>query len=147
MTVSNAGSRSVVNSVTSRYNNLILRKTTTDGATYTLTADGQSAGVLNQIVFSNDSTYSFKILVVARRSDTDGENAGWDLTGVATRNTNSLSTVVLGVNKTLLYKTTSSWDCNVVADTVNGGISVTVTGDSSKTIKWVATVNIVEVTG
>jgi hypothetical protein len=147
MAVSNAGTRSVTSSVSAKYNNLVLRKTSTDGATYTLTTDGQTAGQLNQIVLSDDSTYAFTLLVVARRADTDTENAGWEFKGVAIRNTNAASTSILGVSKSLLYKTTSTWDCNVAVDTVNGGLSVTCNGDAAKTIKWVVSVNIAEVTG
>lgn len=147
MAVTNASSRSVSNGVTSKYNTLTLRKTTTDATTSTATTDGQTASALNQIVFVNDSTYTFNVLVVARRADTDGESAGWEFKGVAVRNTNAASTSVLGVSKTVIFKSTSSWDCNLIADTTNGGISITCTGDAAKTIKWVATVNIAEVTG
>jgi hypothetical protein len=139
--------RSVVNSIPHKYSTLALKKTTTSDAQTTLTSDGQNASASNQIIFLNDSTYTFNILVVARRSDNNGENAGWEFKGVAIRNINAASTSILGVSKTTIHKTTPAWDCNIVVDTVYGGLSVKCVGQSNKTIKWVATVNIVEVTG
>jgi hypothetical protein len=147
MTVSNTSVRSVVNSIPHKYSTLALKKTTTSDAQTTLTSDGQNASASNQIIFLNDSTYTFNILVVARRSDNNGENAGWEFKGVAIRNINAASTSILGVSKTTIHKTTPAWDCNIVVDTVYGGLSVKCVGQSNKTIKWVATVNIVEVTG
>jgi hypothetical protein len=147
MTVSNTSVRSVVNSIPHKYSTLALKKTTTSDVQSTLTSDGQNASASNQIIFLNDSTYTFNILVVARRSDIDGENAGWEFKGVAIRNMNAASTTILGVSKTTIHKTTPTWDCNIVVDTVYGGLSVKCVGQSNKTIKWVATVNIVEVTG
>lgn len=147
MTVSNVSSRSLVKVTPPRFNSLILRNTTTNATTTALTTDSLAATSANQIIFLNDSTYSFTILVVARRTDADGGNAGWEFKGVAIRNTNAASTSILGVSKSTLFETSASWDCNVVQDTTNGGIRVNVTGEAGKTIRWAATVNISEVTG
>ena len=147
MTISNASVRSVASSIPQKYSSLALKKTTTNATLSTLTSDGQNASASNQIIFLNDSTYTFNILVVARRSDADNENAGWEFKGVASRNANPASTSILGVSKTTIFKTMPAWECDVIVDTVYGGLSVKCTGQSNKTIRWVATVNIVEVTG
>lgn len=147
MTVSNVSARSLVKITPPRFNTLVLRSITTTATATVLTTDGLSANENNQIVFLNDSTYSFNILVVARRTDVDGGSAGWEFKGVAVRNTNAASTSILGVSKSTLYETNSSWDCNVAANTTEGGIKITVTGEAGKTISWAATINISEVTG
>lgn len=147
MTVSNVSSRSLVKVTPPRFNALVLRSVTTTATPTVLTTDGLTANEVNQIIFLNDSTYSFTILVVARRTDADGGNAGWEFKGVATRDVNATSTSILGVSKSTIFETNSTWDCNVAADTTYGGIKITVTGEAGKTISWAATVNISEVTG
>lgn len=96
----------------------------------------------------NDSTVLFHILLVARRGDVDNESAGYEFKGVIDRNGNAASTALVGaVTKTVIAEDTVAWDANVTADTTNGAISLTVTGEAAKTIRWVASVTLVEVIG
>jgi hypothetical protein len=95
----------------------------------------------------NNSTYTFDILVVARRTDTTGENAGYQFTGVITRNANASSTAIVGsVTKTVIAETTAAWDVDVYVDTTLWVFSVQVTGEADKNILWVSTIYTVEVT-
>lgn len=121
----------------------------TTNATPTIaTSDSNAASSSNQIILPNDSTYSFSILVVARRTDVDNESAGYKFEGVIDRNATAASTAIVGtVSKTILAEDTTAWDVNVSADTTNGGLAITVTGEVGKTIRWVATAWTSEVTG
>ena len=121
---------------------------TTNGTTQTLTTNGSTAGASNQVILSNDTTVAFDILIVARRTDTDNEGAGFQFFGVIDRNTNEASTAIIGnVVKNVLAEDSLTWDANVSADTTYGGIKVEVTGQAAKTISWAATVWVTKVTG
>jgi hypothetical protein len=131
-----------------QYGKIVLRKTTTDNTPTALTSNAGIPDTTNQIILPNDSTYAFTILVVARRTDADNESAGYEFKGVIDRNASAATTALVGpVIKTVLAEDTIAWDCNVTAHTSNGGLSVTVTGETSKSIRWVATVHTTEVTG
>jgi hypothetical protein len=126
----------------------VLRRATTDATATVLTANNSAPSTTNQVILPNDSTYAFTALVVARRTDADNESAGYKFEGVVDRNATAATTALVGVvTKTVLAEDTSAWDCEVTADTTNGGLAFTVTGETGKTIRWVATVWTTEVTG
>lgn len=123
---------------------LVVRKSTTNATPADMFLDGNS----QKISLSNDTTFVFSIIVVARRTDADNESAAYKFEGCIDRQTNAASTALVGsVTKTVLAEDTAAWDCNVTADTTNGAIKVTVTGEASKTIRWVARIELTEVTG
>jgi hypothetical protein len=136
------------NGLTSINGRIITRNTTTDSTPTVLTTDSSTASSTNQLILRNDSTQTFSILVSARRTDADNESAGFKFEGVIDRNANAASTAFVGTPvKNVLGKDTTAWDCNISIDTTNGGLSITVLGETSKIIKWVAICNYVEVTG
>lgn len=130
-------------------NSRVLSRATTSDATPTaLTFDGAAPTATNQLILVNDSTYTFSILVTARRTDVDNESAGYKFEGVIDRNNVAATTNFVGVPvKVVLGKDSATWDCDITADIVNGGLRITVTGEANKTIKWVAVCNTAEVTG
>jgi hypothetical protein len=100
------------------------------------------------LVLPNDTTWMFEIDVVARRTDADGESAAYRLLGCIDRNANAASTALVGsVGKTVIAEDNAAWDVAATADTTNGAITVTVTGEASKTILWTARVRLVEASG
>lgn len=128
---------------------VVLRTTTTNTTTPTeMFLDG--AGGTARMVLPNDTTWAFRILVSARRTDTDNSSAAYQFVGVIDRNTTAASTALVGtVSKTVLAEDVGAWDCNVNADTTNGSLRILVTGVATPgyTIRWVARVELVEVTG
>lgn len=101
-----------------------------------------------RLILPNDTTWAFSILVVARRTDADNESASYKFEGAIDRNGNAASTALVGsVTKTVLAEDTAAWDVTVTADTTNGALKIEVTGESGKTINWVAFVRTVETTG
>ena len=123
---------------------LVARRDTADATPAELFLDGSSV----RCVLQNDSTYSFSILVAARRTDADGESAAYKLEGCIDRNANVASTAMVGtVLKTVLAEDNTAWDVSATADTTNGALAITVTGEAAKTIYWVAYITLVQVTG
>lgn len=128
-------------------NKIITVATTTDATPAVLTTDNSLPNTVNQLILENDSTYTFSILVTARRLDADNESAGYKFEGVIDRNATASSVAFVGTPiKTVLAEDTAAWDCDIVADTTNGALSIVVTGELSKTIKWAAVCNTAEIT-
>lgn len=129
------------------FNSRVISRATTTSATVTvLTFDGAAPTAANQLVLPNNSTFTFSILVAARRTDQIGESAGYKIEGVISRNSLAGTTVLIGTPiKTVLGETTAAWDCDVSADLSNGGLAISATGELNKTIKWVSVCNTAEV--
>ena len=125
----------------------VVRASTTDATVTYATADGAVISSSNIAVMPNNSTYTFDIFVTARRTDLNGDNAGYRLTGVVSRDANAASTAIVGsVTKTVIAETSPAWDVDVFVSTSIGGFTVQVTGEAGEAIRWVAVINTVEVT-
>lgn len=100
------------------------------------------------LVLADNTTWLFVATVVARRTDVDGESAGYRLEGVIKRDTGVATTALVGtVTQTVIAESTAAWDCTAVADATNGALTINVTGEAAKTINWVGRIELVEVTG
>jgi hypothetical protein len=117
---------------------------TTNNTPEELFLDGD--GGSKRITIAADTTWSFRILVVARRTDADNESAAYDFVGCIDNNAGTTA-LVGSVTKTVVAEDTAAWDCNVTADNTNDALIVTATGENSKTIQWVAFIQLVETTG
>ena len=127
-----------------RQSSFFIEFATTINATPTVLA----GAAVSRLVLPVDTTWAFSILLVARRTDADNESAAYEFVGCIDRNAPASSTALVGtVTKTVLAEDTAAWDADVDADTTNGALRITVTGEASKTIRWVAFIRTVEVTG
>ncbi len=123
---------------------LIARIETTDATPSEMFLDGNSQRITLRI----DSTYYFRAKIAARRTDANNESAIYTLEGGIDCNTNAASTAIVGtVTKTVLAEDSVAWDVSATADTTNGTLKLTVTGEAAKTIRWVAWIELVQVTG
>lgn len=121
---------------------LVARCTTPSATPVPLSLDG--AGVLCPI--ADDTTWAFTVVVVARRTDADNESAAYQFLGCIDNNAGT--TALVGtVAKTVIAEDSAGWDCNVTADDPNNALRITATGEAGKTIRWVARIELVEVTG
>jgi hypothetical protein len=127
----------------------VLRSTTTDATVTELTLDGSApSGASNVIAVANDSTSLFEIMIAARRTDADNESAGYKFSVVIDRNANAASTAIIGGDMKIVFaEDTTAWDAQVDANTVDGALKVSVTGQAGKTIKWIAFVREVKSVG
>ena len=123
----------------------VLRTETTNNTATVMFLDGTAGS--QRLVVGNNSVWTFDILVAARRTDATGGGAGYRFVGVIRKDATSGSTTFVGTpSKTVIGETDANWDAAVTADTTNGDLRVTVTGQNTKTIRWVATVQTTEVT-
>lgn len=122
----------------------VMRNVTTNATPTELYLDGASA--TQRLVLATNSVYTFSILVAARRTDATGGGAGYRVEGAVRKDTTAGSTTIIGTaSKSILGETNVGWDVVVDADTTNGSLRVTVTGEAAKTIQWVATIQTSEV--
>lgn len=123
----------------------ILRNETTNATSTPLYLDGTSA--TQRLVVPNNSVWTFSIMVSARRTDATGGGAGYKFEGVVRKDTTSGSITFVGTpSKTILGETDALWDVTLTANTTDGDLRVSVTGQAAKTVRWVATVLTTETT-
>lgn len=123
----------------------VLRNITTTAAATELFLDGVAG--TQRIVVPNNSVWTFSILIAARRTDATGGGAGYKFEGVLRKDTTAGSLTMVGTpSKSILGETNTAWDVALTADTTNGSLKVSVTGEAAKTIRWVAVVNTSQVT-
>jgi hypothetical protein len=128
-----------------QHRTFVLRKQTTDATVTELFAN--SAGSARMLVPA-DSTWTFSALVTARRTDADNESAGYKIEGVLDRNATANTIAFVGTpTVTVLGEDVAGWDCAVGVETTVGALIIRVTGEAAKTIRWVAVVDAVQVTG
>ena len=119
---------------------LVLRKETTDATATNLALNGVS----DEITLLDQDLKFFTIKVAGRRTDADGEGAAYKFEG-AVDNNGGTTALVGSPLKTVIAEDNTAWDVDVTAD--NTGLHITVTGEAGKTIRWVASVDLVEVNG
>jgi hypothetical protein len=127
---------------------LILGRQTTDATATALTSDPNAAGTTNQVILPNNSAYFFTGEVVSGVTG-GGNTKGWTIEGVIKRGANAASTALVGTpTVTSMYADVgaSTWVIAVTADTTNGGIRVTFTGQLATTIRTVCQIRTTEMT-
>ena len=127
---------------------LVLGAQTTNATATALTCDSGAAGSTNQVILPNNSAYLFKATVISNVTG-GGNTSGWKLEGVIKRGANAASTAIVGlVTTTLLAQDAgaATWAIAATADTTNGGLRITFTGQASTTIRTVCKVETTEMT-
>lgn len=126
----------------SQTSQFILSRTTTDATPAELFITGTSG----RLAIPTDTTWGFDIMVVARRTDADNESAFYRFEGCIDNNAGTTAMVGSVVAATPI-EDDANYACAVTADNTNDALIITATGVNSKTIRWVAFVRTVEVTG
>jgi hypothetical protein len=127
---------------------LVLGIQTTDATATILRSDPSAAGTTNQVILPNNSAYFFRGEVVSGVTG-GGNTKGWTIEGVIKRGANAASTTLVGtptVTSSFADAGASTWDIAVTADTTNGGLRVTFTGQAATTIRTVAQIRTTEMT-
>jgi len=127
---------------------LILGTQTTNATATALRSDVNAAGTTNQVILPNNSAYFFRGEVVSGVTG-GGDTKGWTIEGVIKRGANAASTTLVGTpTVTSMYADVgaATWTIAVTADTTNGGLRVTFTGQASTTIRTVAQIRTTEMT-
>jgi hypothetical protein len=126
---------------------LIVGKQTTDATATALTCDGAAAGTTNQVILPNNSAYFFRGEVISGVTG-GGNTKGWTIEGVIKRGANAAATTLVGVTVLSSYGDAgaATWTIAVTADTTNGGLRVTFTGQAATTIRTVCQIRTTEMT-
>jgi hypothetical protein len=133
----------------------VLRRTTTDATTTRLTSDGNGVGGTNSFPLTNSSFAGLRLIVVARQtggaSGTVGDIAWFDIPQAIKRGATAAATVLMGSGSSIAPTNAdagaAAWRVQCSADTTNGALAISVTGEASKNISWVARMMTVEVAG
>ena len=126
----------------------ILAKQTTDATATVLTSDTNSASTTNQVILPNNSAYYFKATVIANVTG-GGNTKAWTLEGAIKRGSGVGTAAIVGTVTTTVIAAdlgAATWTVTATADTTNGGLAITFTGQASTTIRVVARVDTTEVT-
>jgi hypothetical protein len=118
------------------------RNSTTDATATQLFVDGSS----QRLVLPNNSAWTCIIRVVGRRTDATGGNAMYSFLAGVTRDATAATTTLQNSSRTIINESSGSLNCTIAADTTNGSLNITVTGIAAQTWRWVATVEITQVT-
>ena len=126
----------------------VLQAGTTDATAKVATVDGSAAGSTNQVILPNNSAYYFRGEIIAGVTGA-GNTKGWYIEGVIKRGANAASTALVGTPTVMSAYADAgavTWAITATADTTNGGLAITVTGQASTTIRWVAQIRTTEMT-
>jgi hypothetical protein len=126
---------------------LLLGVQTTDATVTTLRSDANAATTTNQVILPNNSAYYFCGSVVANVTG-GGNTRAWTFEGAIKRGANAAATTLVQsvINSVAQDSGAATWAIALAADTTNGGLKVTVTGQAGTTIRWVCKVETTEVT-
>ena len=127
---------------------LQMSRETTDATATVLTSNTSAAGTTNQVILPNNSAYYFRGEIIAGVTG-GGNTKGWFVEGVIKRGANAASTTMVGtatVTSNYANLGAATWAVTATADTTNGGLAITVTGQASTTIRWVAQIRTTEMT-
>ena len=120
----------------------VARVITTNGAMTEMFLDNATA----RFVIPVNSTVSFDISIIARRTDSGSEGAVYNLRGGVDCGTFTTSVSLIGkLNKTIVTEDTPAWDIDADVDVGSGALRLWAKGETGKTIRWVAHIRTVEV--
>jgi hypothetical protein len=127
---------------------IVLGRQTTDATATVLCSNSNAAGSTNQVILPNNSAYYFKAKIIAGVTGA-GNTKAWTLEGAIKRGSGVGTAAIVGTVTTTVVATdagAATWTVTATADTTNGGLAVTVTGQASTTIRWVCQVETTEMT-
>ena len=126
----------------------VLRNVTTDATPTVLTFNAAAAGTTTQIILPNNSAYYFKVSVIAGVTGA-GNTKAWTLEGAIKRGAGVGTTAIVGTVTTTIVAAdvgAATWTVTATADTTNGGLAITFTGQAGTTIRVVAKCETAELT-
>jgi hypothetical protein len=126
---------------------LVVARQTTDATPTVLCSDASAASTVNQVILPNNSAYYFRGTVIANVTG-GGNTKSWTIEGAIKRGANAASTTLVGVTVMSPFGDVgaATWTIAAAADTTNGGLQITFTGQAATTIRVVAKLETTEVT-
>jgi len=127
---------------------LLLAKQTTNATPTTLVSSVSAAGTTNQLVLPNNSAYFVRGSCIATVTG-GGDTKAWSFEVAIKRGANAAATSIVGTaikNVVAADAGAATWDITISADTTNGTLSVSATGQAATTIRWTCRLDSTEVT-
>jgi hypothetical protein len=125
-----------------RRSSLLARGVTTNATQTNLYLDGSS----KNITINARTTSKFNINIVARRTDGGGEqSAAYQIKGLIQREGTNSAAIVGSITVTTIAEDVAGWDVTAEADTTTDSLVIKVTGEGGSTIRWAASVDLIEV--
>lgn len=126
---------------TARY---VIMRATTDATATELSCGGSTPGSTTRVVLTNSSAYAFRGQAVARSSD--GDTKTWQFSGSIERGANAAATALIGSVTSSSQEETgaSTWALTIDADTTNGSLRFQGTGEASRNLRWVVSLETTE---
>jgi len=124
-----------------------LAAATTDATATRMTTDITAASGTNQLNLAANTAFAFAGIVVAGVT-TAGNAKAWNFRGLIKRGAGVGTTAIVGtvaVNIDAADAGASTWAIAVTADTTNGTLAVTATGQAATSIKWTCVITSSEV--
>jgi len=107
-----------------------------------MTTNNSTAAATNQIVAASDTCITFSGTIVAMQNGAQSYGS-WEIKGLLV---NDGGTTTLANSAITVIQNASSWGLALSADNTNNALAVTVTGEASHNIRWVANIQTSEVT-
>ena len=127
----------------------ILTRDTTDATPVALTADNGAASSGNQVVLEDASHMGFYGILDVRENAT-GDSKAIEFKGAIKRGANAAATALQGSVAQADRGTPdagATWTVAFTADTTNGCLAITVTGEAAHSLRWTCYVDVVETVG
>ena len=121
---------------------IVLNAATTDATATVLSSDANAAGSTNQLVAASDTAITFDGSVTGIQNGAQAF-ASFLISGLLV---NDGGTTTLVNSATTVIDNQSSWVVAMTADNTNNALAITVTGEASHNIRWVANIRTSEVT-
>ena len=119
-----------------------LRADTTDATAEAMRTNNLTAAATNQVVAASDTCITFSGTIVAMQNGAQSYGS-WEIKGLLV---NDGGTTTLANSAITVISNTSNWGLALSADNTNNALAVTVTGEASHNIRWVANIQTSEVT-
>lgn len=122
------------------------RVATSNNTATRLTTDGNAAAAGNTDALQDNSARFVEGNVIAWEAAT-GDTKTWTFVATIRRGANAAATTLVDSDITVQHADAgaSAWTLALAADTTNGALGITGTGENSHTIQWIATTRITQV--
>jgi hypothetical protein len=122
------------------------RVATSNGTATRLTTDGNAAAGGNTDALENNTARMVEGHVIVWEAAT-GDTKTWSFSATIRRAASAAATTLVGSTVTVLHNDAgaSTWTLALTADTTNGALAITGTGEAAHTLQWIATTRITQV--
>jgi hypothetical protein len=122
------------------------RVSTSNGTATRITTDGNAAAAGNTDALENNTARMVEGHAIVWEAAT-GDTKTWSFSATIRRGASAAATTLVGNTVTVLHNDAgaATWTLALTADTTNGALAITGTGEASHTLQWIVTTRITQV--